>query len=368
MISFQPTEEQKLMADTLREFALEQMRERGHDADETRTLPSEVIAQARELGLVPANIPFKYGGFGDAYSALTGTLLAEELAYGDLSMALHILAPAAVATPLVQFGSEEQKEAYLGRFAEDGFFASAALVEASWNFDAANLKTVAHKTADGNYSISGQKSYVVQDNDADEHLLLVYAKEEESGTTQAFLVNAKSEGVTIGERERGMGLQALQYHTVRLDEVEVPAAAKLGGEEGIEVNTLLNYARVGSAALATGLAKASYEYAQAYAKQREAFGKPVAQFQAIAFMLAEMRIAIESMRLLTWEAAWQLDQQQDATRAAVIAKQFADEYVLQVADRGVQILGGHGYIREYPVERWLRESSAFGSIQGLAMV
>lgn len=368
MISFQPSEEQKMMSDTLREFALEQMRERGHEADETRTLPEDVIAQARELGLVPANIPLRYGGFGDAYSAITGTLLAEELAYGDLSMALHILAPAAVATPLVQFGTEEQKERYLGRFADSDFFASAALVEASWNFDPANLKTVAHKTADGSYVITGQKSYVVQDSDANEQLLLVYAKEEESGTTQAFLVNPNSAGMTVGERERGMGLQALQYHTVRFDEVEVPTGDKLGGDEGIDVNTLLNYARVGSAALATGLAKASYEYAQAYAKQREAFGKPVAQFQSIAFMLAEMRIAVESMRLLTWEAAWQLDQQQDATRSAVIAKQFANEYVLQVADRGVQILGGHGYIREYPVERWLRESRAFGAVQGLAMV
>ncbi|MGB0386283.1 MAG: acyl-CoA dehydrogenase family protein [Ardenticatenaceae bacterium] len=368
MISFQPTEEQQLMADTVREFALEQMRERGHDADETRTLPEDVIGQARELGLIPANIPEQYGGFGEAHSAIMGVLLAEELAYGDLSMALNLLAPAAVATPLIKFGTEEQKESYLGKFAEDGFFASAALVEPTWNFDPANLKSVAHKTDDGGYVITGQKSYVVQEGNANEHLLLVYAKDEESGTTQAFLVNSNSEGVTVGERERGMGLQALAYHTVLFNEVEVPAAAKLGGDAGIDVNTLLNYARVGSAALAIGLAKASYEYAQAYAKQREAFGKPVAQFQSIAFMLAEMRIAVESMRLLTWEAAWQLDQKQDATRSAVIAKQFADEYVLQVADRGVQILGGHGYIREYPVERWLRESRAFGAVQGLAMI
>lgn len=367
MISFQPTEEQQMIADTVRQFALEQMREQGHDAEESRTLPARVLAQGRELGLIPANLPEQYGGYGEGHSALTGVLFAEELAYGDLSTALHLLAPASVATPLVEFGSEEQKQSYLGKFAEDGFFASAALVEPTWNYDPAALKTTAQPT-EGGYVISGRKSFVVQDEAASEHLLLVYARDEASGTTQAFLVPRSAEGVMVEERERGMGLGALAYHSVIFDEVEVPAAAKLGGEAGVDAARLLNYARVGAAALATGLAKASYEYAQAYAKQREAFGKPVAQFQSIAFMLAEMRIAVESMRLLTWEAAWQLDQKQEATRAAVVAKQYADEYVLQVADRAVQILGGHGYIREYPVERWLREARVFGTVEGLAMV
>ncbi|MDQ4077881.1 MAG: acyl-CoA dehydrogenase family protein [Chloroflexota bacterium] len=357
-----------MIVDTVREFALEQMRERAHKADENRMLPVDVIRSARELGLILANIPEGYGGFGEAHSVLTGVLFAEELAYGDLAMALHILTPASVATPLIVFGTEEQKQRYLPKFAKDGFFASAALIEPAWNFDPTALKTTAQKTADG-YVISGHKSYVVQDSmDAQEHLLLVYARDEASGTTQAFLVEKESEGVEVGERERGMGLQALNYHAFTFDEVEIAASAKLGGEAGVDAEGLLNYARVGAAALATGLAKASYEYAQEYAKNREAFGKPVAQFQSIAFMLAEMRIAVESMRLLAWEAAWELDQQKDATQAAVVAKQFADEYVLQVADRAVQILGGHGYIRDYPVERWLREARVFGAVEGLAMV
>lgn len=368
MISFQPTDEQQMIAQTVREFAREQMRERGHEANETRTLPETVIAQGRELGLIPANIPEPYGGFGEAHSAVTGVLFAEELAYGDLSMALHLLAPASVATPLVAFGTEAQKQAYLPRFAEDGFFASAALVEPTWDFDPAALRTVAARSDDG-YVLSGQKSYVIQETTgAGEHLLLVYAHDEAAGSTQAFLVEQATEGVTVGERERGMGLQALRYHTVTFDEVAVPVAAKLGGEAGVDVTRLLDYARVGGAALATGLARASYEYAQDYAKQREAFGKPVAKFQSIAFMLAEMRIAVESMRLLTWEAAWKLDRGDEATREATLAKQYADEYVLQVADRAVQILGGHGYIRDYPVERWLREARVFGAVEGIATV
>jgi alkylation response protein AidB-like acyl-CoA dehydrogenase len=356
------------MTTTVREFALEQMRPRGHDADESRSLPTEVLRGAQDLALIPANIPEQYGGFGESHSAVTGVLLAEELAYGDLSMALHILAPASVATPLLYFGTGEQKDRYLPQFGGDGFFASAALVEPTWNFDPSDLKTVAQRS-NGGYVLSGQKSYVIQpDGSSSDTLLLVYAREEETGTTQAFLIPGNSKGVVVGERERGMGLQALPYHTVTFDEVELPPGSKLGGEPGIDANRLLDYARVGMSALATGLAKASYEYAQEYAKQREAFGKPIAQFQSIAFMLAEMRIAVESMRLLTWEAAWQLDQGHDATQAAVVARQFAAENVLQVADRAVQILGGHGYIRDYPVERWLREARLFGSVDYLAMV
>jgi acyl-CoA dehydrogenase len=368
MFSFQPTEEQQMIVDTVRDFAREQMRERGHEAEETRALPQQVISGARELGLIPANIPEQYGGFGEGYSAVTAALFAEELAFGDLAAAMHILAPAAVATPVLKYGTEEQKQEILPKFAEDNFFASAALVEQVWNFDRAALKTVARRS-NGSYVITGQKSFVeLPVMDAGEHLLLVYARDEESGTTQAFLVDSNAEGVTIGDRERGLGLQALNYYTVIFDEVEVPAAAKLGGDAGVDVNRLLNHARIGASALATGLAKASYEFAQDYAKEREAFGKPVAQFQAIAFMLAEMRIAVESMRLLTWEAAWKLDQGEDATQHAVVAKQFADEYVLQVADRAVQILGGHGYIRDFPVERWLREARLFGSVQGIAVL
>jgi acyl-CoA dehydrogenase len=368
MISFQPTEEQQLVIDTVREFALEQLRPGAHEAEEKRMLSQAHLRSGRELGLIPANLPEKYGGFGEEHSALLGVLFAEELGYGELSSAIQLLAPASVATPILHFGTEEQKEEYLPRFAVDEFFASAALVEPVWNFDPAALKTVAQRS-NGRYVITGRKSYVVLDDKIENHLLLLYALDESAGTTQAFLVERSAPGIRVEERERGMGLGALRYHQVTFDEVEVAAGARLGGEgDGIEIGSLLNYARVASAALATGLARGSYEFAQAYAMEREAFGKPVAQFQAIAFMLAEMRIAVESMRLLAWETAWQLDQGMDATRAAVLAHQYSAEYALQVADRAVQVLGGHGYIREYPVERWLREARLFGSVEGLVMV
>lgn len=369
MFSFHPTDEQQLVVSTVRDFAREALRPRAHEANESRTLPADVLASARELGLVPANIPESYGGFGETHSAILGALFTEELAYGDLSGTLHLLAPASVATPLLQFGTEEQKQTYLPRFADEGFFAAAALVESKWNFDAGSLATTAARTEQG-YILNGRKGFVIhRENGAAPDLLLVYAKDEQSGTTQAFLVEGGAAGVTIGEREQHMGLWALPAYEVIFDEVEVPLTARLGGAEGSDVEALLAHARVGEAAAATGVARAAYQYAQAYAKEREAFGKPVAQFQAIAFMLAEMRIAVESMRLLTWEAAWKLDQNlPDARQAAVLARQYADEYALQVADRAVQILGGHGYIRDYPVERWLREARLFGAVEGLIMV
>lgn len=369
MISFEPTDEQRLIVETVQQFAHEQMRAHAHEADETRTLPADVIAAAWELGLIPSNIPEAYGGFGERHSALTGVLAAEALGEGDLAMAMAALAPNLVAVPLLECGTEAQKEALLPRFSGDTPpRASAALIEPTWNFDPHRLKTVAHRDGD-HYILTGRKAYVPLADEAE--LLLVYAHDAGRDIPAAFLIERSSEapaGLEIGPREKLMGVQALPTFGLTLDEVSVPVAARLGGENDLDLEKLLNYSRVALAALATGVGKAAYEYARTYAKEREAFGKPVAQFQAIAFMLAEMAIEVEAMRLHAWQAAWALDQGEDATQAAVLARQYADEAVLTIADRAVQILGGHGYIREHPVERWLRDARGFVTFTGLAMV
>ncbi|HBY95942.1 MAG TPA: acyl-CoA dehydrogenase [Chloroflexi bacterium] len=369
MIAFEPTDEQRLMVETVRQFAHEQMRERAHAADEARALPTDVIAGAWELGLIPSNIPEAYGGFGERHSALTGVLTAEALGEGDLAMALATLAPNLVAVPLLECGTEAQKETLLPRFTGDAPpRAAAALIEPTWNFDPCHLKTVAHRDGE-HYVLTGRKAYVPLADQAD--LLLVYAHDAERDVPAAFFIQRNSEppgGLGVGPREKLMGVQALPTFGLTLDEVSVPPAARLGGEKGFNLEKLLNYSRVALAALATGVGKAAYEYALNYAKEREAFGKPIAQFQAIAFMLAEMAIEVEAMQLHAWKAAWALDQGQAATQAAVLAKQYADEAVLTIADRAVQILGGHGYIREHPVERWLRDARGFATFTGLAMV
>ena len=165
-----------------------------------------------------------------------------------------------------------------------------------------------------------------------------------------------------------MGIRALPTYGLTLDDCKVPLTAKLGGEEGIDFDLLLNHSRVALGAAAVGLAKAGYEYARDYAKERVQFGEPIAHRQSIAFMLAEMAIEVDAGRLMVWETAWKLDQAEEATPEATVMKQFVDDMVLQVADRALQTLGGYGYIREYPVELWLRNARGFASFDGLAIV
>ncbi|HWQ11404.1 MAG TPA: acyl-CoA dehydrogenase family protein [Roseiflexaceae bacterium] len=364
MISFTPSEEQQLIVDTVRRYALERMRPAAHEADERRYTPDDIIAKGWDLGLLPSAIPEQYGGFGEEHAALTGALAAEELAYGDLAMALYLLTPNLFAIPILHCGTEEQRRTWLPPMSEGSFVPyTAAMIEPRWSFDAHAPNTTAERVGDY-YEITGHKSYVPLA--AESRAMLVYARER--GTTQAFIVEAGAEGLVILEREQHMGIRALPTYEVRLDDVRVPASNRLGGERGCDLELLLNYSRVALASMAVGVARGAFEYARDYAKAREAFGKPIAQHQAIAFMLAEMAIEVEAARGLALEAAWTLDKGQDATRQASLAKQYADEMALFVTDRAVQVLGGHGYIREHPVERWLRNGRGFATFLGLAMI
>lgn len=364
MISFTPNDEQQLIIETVRRYAAERVRPAAHDADESGKTPPELIETGWELGLLPSAIPEPYGGFGDEHSALTGALAAEELSYGDLAMALYLLTPNLFGIPVLHCGTEEQKQHWLPILTDATFVpATAALIEPRWDFDPHTLSTTAEREMNS-YLLNGHKAFVPLAADA--QVMPVYARE--SGTTQAFIVEKGTAGVTVLEREKNMGLRALPTYEVKFEDVRVPREARLGGEAGCNTDLLLNYSRVGLAALSIGVARGAFEYARDYAKTRETFGRPIAQYQAIAFMLAEMAIEVDAARLMTWEAAWKLDKGQDATQAAALAKQYADEAVLFVTDRAVQVLGGHGYIREHPVERWLRNGRGFTTFLGLAMI
>jgi len=364
MISFDPTEEQQMIVDAVKRFAEKEMRTVYRECDEEGDIPQDVIRKGWEIGLVPGGIPEKHMGFAEEHSALTGALYTEELAWGDLSIALHLLTPGLVAYPILLCGTEEQKETYLPQFCDVGFKpATAALVEPTIQFDPNALKTTAVLEGD-TYVLNGRKAYVPLAADAD--LILVYAAEE--GATQGFLVESGSAGLEVGEREKNMGIKALATYELKLNDCRVPQANKLGGEAGCDFDKLMAYSRVATSAMAVGVARASYEYALAYAQERHAFGEPIASRQAIAFMLAEMAIDIDAARLMVWEAAWRLDKGKDATKEAYLAKMFADDMVMCVTDGGVQVLGGYGYIREYPVELWLRNGRGFATFDGLAMV
>jgi alkylation response protein AidB-like acyl-CoA dehydrogenase len=365
MVSFTPTEEQRLLLDSIHRYATTSVRPVAHDADEASEPALNVVKTGWQIGLIPSAIPAELGGFGEM-SAVTGVLAAEELAYGDLAVAMHILTPALLAYPVILYGTAEQREQLLPPLLEEDFVPmTAALLEPGIFFDPHELATTASAVG-GKVRLNGVKAYVPL---ADEALwMLVYACDADTGQPNAYLVEKGTPGLVVEKRELLMGLRALPTFRVQFNDVELDASAKLGGAVGINYDALLNRQRVALAGLAVGVSRASLEYARDYAKERVQFGKPIAQNQSIAFMLAEMALEVDSARLMAWEAAWKLDQGEDATREAYLAKQYADQMALKVCDSGVQVLGGYGFIREYPVERWLRNARGFPTFTGMAVV
>jgi alkylation response protein AidB-like acyl-CoA dehydrogenase len=365
MYSFEPTEEQQMLVEAVGKYAINDLRTAAHEAEEGGGLPKKLVSKGWELGLLQASIPESYGGFGER-SAVTGVLAVEEMAFGDLAGTLAVLTPSLFATPVLLAGSEEQKKTYLPKVIEGEWSPySAALIEYAFDFDPNALKTTA-KLDGEEYVLNGEKAFVPFAKDSES--ILVYANLE--GQTQGFIVPKDSVGLMIGdEREKLMSLNALPLYRVHLDNVKVPMPNRLGGASGHDFEPILASMRLATAAAAIGVANAAFEYARDYAREREAFGVKIAQKQAIAFMLAEMRTEIEAIRLLTWEAAWKMDaNREDAWIEAYLAATGAADMVMMVTDRAVQILGGHGYIREHPVEMWMRNGRGFAMFTGMAIV
>jgi alkylation response protein AidB-like acyl-CoA dehydrogenase len=368
MYSFDPSEEQKMIIDTAREFARKEMTPKAHEADETAKLPDGFLAQAWELGLAVAAIPEKYNGAAMERSAVTGALLFEELGAGDLSMALAMLAPATFAYPILDYGTDAQKDAWLPKCTAATFpKLTAALVEPSMDFDPLSLGCTAQKTASG-YVLNGRKCFVPNGGAAE--AFLVYAREGAEGFAfvQAFIVRRNSAGLVVGEKEKNMGVHALDSVELNFSDVKLPIDARVGGDTGIDFERVMSYSRIALSALALGVARAAFEHSVEYAKERKTFGQPIATRQSIAFLIADMRIELDAARLLVWEAAWQLDRGQKATKESYIAKLYTDEMVLKVTDDAVMVMGGHGFIRENPVERWLRNGRGFAAFEGIALV
>ena len=265
--------------------------------------PAELIAKAWELGLVRGVFPEAYGGYGDARSAVTGAIVAEELASGDLAIALHMLAPRLMAYPVLEMGRRISGRLSSRVSAQTTSSPGAsALIEPRFDFDPAALATTARREG-SDYKIEGAKCFVPLATRAD--AILVYAALESGAGFDgvgAFVVPRNVPGLGISEREKNMGLKGLETHELTLD-CRIAASARLGGEKGINFTRLLSESRVAMAAMAAGVARAAYEYARAYAKERKAFGVPIATKQAMAFMLAEMATEIDATRLLVWEAA-----------------------------------------------------------------
>lgn len=360
MIDFEPTEEQQLIVETVRQFAANEIRPKARECEEAAKLSPEILGGAHELGFTANALPEAFGGGGER-SAVTGVLIAEELAWGDLALALAIQSPTLLALPLADAGSAEQQKALLPKFTAQSFVpGSLALVEPSFRHDPFRPQTTARKDGDA-YVLDGQKCFVPWIDGGD--TVLVTATE--GGRALAFLVPRDAQGLTA-TREQNLGIRALPTVELSLSGVRVPASARLGDES--TVRSLVNRGRVGLAAMAVGLARAAFEISRDYAKQRQTFGAPIATRQAIAFKLADMAIEIDGARMLVWEAAWMLDQGREVTREAALARHQALRVALEVSDGAVQVFGGHGYIRDYLPELHLRNARGFATFEALTLV
>ena len=363
MIDFEPTEEQALIVETVHQFAENEIRPVARESDESAALSRAALNGAHELGLIANGIPEEYGGGGEP-SAMLGCLIAEELAWGDLSSALGILSPSLLATPVARFGTEEQRARILPSLTGPEFVpGSLAAVEPRLDSDIHRPLTTAKAEGDG-FCIEGTKCQVPWIEGGTE--VLVFAESE--GSTQAFLVPRETEGLTA-EIEKNLGTHGLPTAEIKLSGVRVPASARLGGDNPPGVSEIIDRGRVGLAACAVGMSRAALEVSRDYAKERETFGKPIATRQAIAFKIADMAIEIDGARMLTWEAACALDQGIPSQRLAALAYSQARRVALKVSDDAVQIFGGHGFIREYLPEMYLRNAGGFvSSFEALTLV
>ncbi len=368
MADFTLDEDQQQIQDTMRKFAQNELRSAARECDEKYELPRDVVKKVWELGYCPSPVPEKYGGYEMGRSVVNAAIMLEELAYGDAALAMGALCPSLMMMPILEFGTDEQKAEWLPKFCGEQFYsATAAVMEPRINFDVFKLNTTGERSGD-TLIINGEKCMVPLAEQANQ--ILVYATSAKGGgpqSVEAIIVDKDTPGMRVGERIKYMGLNSLPLYPVSFEECVVPISRRVGGDKGIDFTRVINLGRALLSAIAVGISRASYEYALEYAKEREAFGEPIASRQAIAFMLAESAMEIDGMRLMAWRAAWRLDQNEDATRDATLAKMYCSELTMKVVDYGVQILGGHGYIREHPVEMWFRNGRAFATLEGLAI-
>ncbi|WP_029113723.1 acyl-CoA dehydrogenase family protein [Mycobacterium sp. URHB0044] len=364
-----PDDDQKMIVETVDEFAAEILRPAAHDADAAATYPKDLIAKAAELGVTAINVPEDFDGIAAQRSTVTNALVAEALAYGDMGLALPILAPGGVASALTHWGSAEQQATYLSEFAGENVpQACVVIAEPHALFDPTALKTTAVRTPSG-YRLSGVKSLVPAAADAE--LFIVAAQL--NGKPRLFIVESASVGLTVTP-DPSMGIRAAALGRIELDNVAVPLHNRLGDEDADAAELAANYSeaialsRLGWAALAVGTSHAVLDYVVPYVKERHAFGEPVAHRQSVAFMCANIAIELDGLRLITWRGAARAEQGLSFAREAALAKRIGTDKGMQIGLDGVQLLGGHGFTKEHPVERWYRDLRAIGVAEGVVVL
>jgi acyl-CoA dehydrogenase len=364
LIDFNLSDEQRALRDLARDFARNEMRPVAPHLDRTGEFPWTVIKQAHALGIMNLTVPEAYGGGG--LQQFEECLVTEELSWGCAGITTSLSGNTLGATPIIIGGSEEQKKKYLGLLTSEPSLIAFNLTEPQSGSDAANMKVTARKVGD-EYVLNGTKQFITNGGVA--HLHSVFAMTNPSKGADginAFVVPADTKGVVIGKEEDKMGQRASNTTQVIYQDAVVPAANRLGGEgEGFKIAMkTLDQSRAGIGALSVGLARAAMEAAIEYAKERKAFNQPIANFQMIQAMLADMAIKIETARLITWKSAWLVDHGMRASLESAIAKCYASDIAMQVTTDAVQVFGGYGYMRDYPVEKYMRDAKLIQIYEG----
>jgi len=364
LFDLEPTEEQQMLRDSVREFALAKLRPAAEAADEGCATPGELLSQANELGLSMVGVPEELGGAVEERSAVTAVLMSEALAEGDMGIAVACLAPAGVSTAISLWGDGEQQSTYLPEFVSENVPAAAlALLEPRALFDPFTLSTRARREGDG-YVLDGVKSLVPRAPDGE---LFIVGAELEDGGPALFIVESKTEGISV-EPEPAMGVRAGGTGRLIFEDVKLPASALLGGGDPAVYSECVQLGRIGWCALAVGTGQAVLDYVIRYVNDRRAFGEPISNRQAVAFTVANIAIELDGMRLATYRAASRADQSLSFGREAALAHRLCAECGVAIGSDGVQLLGGHGYVKEHPVERWYRDLRAVGLMEGALLV
>ncbi|GAB91263.1 acyl-CoA dehydrogenase family protein [Gordonia rhizosphera] len=362
-----PDDEQQMITDTVKEFAVEILRPAAHEADHNAAAPKEIRERSAELGITMINVPEEFDGAASERGVVTNALVAEAMAYGDMGLALPLLAPSGVATTLTNYGTDEQQRTYLPDFAGEDVPQSAVVIaEPKPLFDAFDLATRATRVPSG-YRLNGVKSFVPAAGSAE--LFIVGAQLD--GHPALFIVESDTKGLIV-EADPGMGVRAAGMGRLLLHDVAVPASALLGGAEDdaalAAYRDVVRLSRLGWSALAAGTGRAVLDYVVPYVNEREAFGEPISNRQAVAFMVAGIATELDSIRLVTLRGAARAEQGLSFAREAALARKLTIDKGLQIGLDGVQLLGGHGFTKEHPVERWYRDLRGAGIGEGIVVL
>ncbi len=368
MIDFEPTEDQQMYQKLAREFAQREIVPKAAHHDETGEFPWEICRKAWDAGLMNTHIPVEYGGLG--LGVLDGCLIAEEIAAACSGIGTALEANTLAEAPVIVGGSEEQKKKWLGMMTEEFKLAAYCVTEPDAGSDVAGIKTTARKVGD-EYVLNGSKMWITNGGVADWYFVLALTDPSRGPRgMSAFIVPKESPGLEIGKKEQNLGQRASDTRGISFHDVVVPLANRIGGEgRGFFLAmSAFDHTRPPVAAAAVGVARSALEHAVRYSKERQSFGVPIARHQAIAFMIADMARDIEAARLLVWKAAWKIDRGEKNTLEAAYAKMMAADTCMRVTLDAVQIFGGYGYNREYPVEKLMRDAKVFQIYEGTSQI